>query len=134
MSALAQDQKISCSAVPAAVRLAFEKAFPKATMKACAKKVEGGKTAYEIESTEGEIRRDVLFHADGILIVVEEVTAVGNMPEPVQRAVRKKYPGGVITLSKKVMRGATVLYEFRVKYRGKVEEVFFDASGNEVEE
>ena len=32
------------------------------------------------------------------------------------------------------MRGTTVLYEFRVKHRGKVEEVFFDASGNEVEE
>jgi hypothetical protein len=131
-SALAQEQKISCTAVPTAVREAFAKAFPKATIKGCAKEVEKGRTSYEISSTEGETRRDVLFYADGRLIVVEEVIAFGSVPEPVQQAVHKRYPGGEIMLAEKLMRDATVLYEFRIKHRGKLVEVVFDPGGNEV--
>jgi hypothetical protein len=33
----AKEQKIRCEAVPAAVRAAFEQAYPKANIKACAK-------------------------------------------------------------------------------------------------
>jgi len=131
-SALAQEQKISCTAVPTAVREAFEKAFPKAIIKECAKEVEKGRTSYEISSTEGETRRDVLFYADGRLIVVEETIAFGSVPEPVQQAVHKRYPGGEITRAEKVMRDATVLYEFRIKHRGKLVEIVFDTGGNEV--
>ena len=131
-SALAEEQEISCDAVPRAVRAAFEKAFPKATIKECAKEVEKGKTAYEISSTEGGTRRDVLFHADGRLIVVEEAIPIASAPDPVQQAVRKMYPGGEIRLAEKITRDGAVLYEFRVKHRGKLEEVVFDPSGNEV--
>jgi hypothetical protein len=133
-TALAEEQEISCNAVPAAVRAAFEKAFPKATIKECAKEVERGKTAYEISSTEGETRRDVLFYADGRLIVIEEAIPIESTPDPVQRAVRKMYPGGEITLAEKITRDGAVLYEFRVKLRGKHVEVVFDASGNEVKQ
>jgi uncharacterized membrane protein YkoI len=133
-SALAEEQEISCDAVPRAVRAAFEKAFPKATIKECAKEVEKGKTAYEISSTEGGTRRDVLFYADGRLIVIEEAIPIESTPDPVQRAVRKMYPGGEITLAEKISRDGSVLYEFRVKLRGKHVEVVFDASGNEVKQ
>src|SRR5262245_6046459 len=95
-SSLAEEQEISCDAVPRAVRAAFEQAFPKATIKECAKELEKGKTAYEISSTEGETRRDVLFYADGRLIVIEEAIAIESTPEAVQRAVRKMYPGAEI--------------------------------------
>ena|SRR5262245_30659879 len=133
-SALAEEQEISCDAVPRAVRAAFEKAFPKATIKECAKEVEKGKTAYEISSTEGGTHRDVLFYADGRLIVIEEAIPIESTPDPVQRAVRKMYPGGEITLAEKITRDGAVLYEFRVKLRGKHVEVVFDASGNEVKQ
>jgi hypothetical protein len=129
---LAQEQKISCTAVPTAVREAFEKAFPKAAIKGCAKEVEKGKTAYEISSTEGETRRDVLFHADGRLIVVEEAIAFASVPEPVQQAVHRKYPGGEIMRAEKLMREGSLLYEFRIKHRGKLVETVFDPGGNEV--
>lgn len=130
--ALALEQKISCTAVPTTVREAFAKAFPKATIKGCAKEVEKGKTSYEISSTEGETRRDVLFYADGRLIVVEEAISFGSVPEPVQQAVHKRYPGSEIMLAEKLMRDATVLYEFRIKHRGKLVEIVFDTNGNEV--
>jgi hypothetical protein len=132
-SVSAQEQEISCDDVPRAVRAAFEKAYPKATVNACAEEVEAGKTVYEIASREGGTGRDVLFEADGGLILVEETVAVGDVPDPVQQAVHKMYPNSVITLAEKIMRDATVLYEFRVKDRGGLEEIVFDGSGKEVE-
>ena len=131
-SVLAEEQAISCDAVPKPVRAAFEKAFPKASITECAKEVEKGKTAYEISSTEGGTRRDVLFHADGSLIVIEEAIPIESTPDPVQQAVRKMYPGGEITVAEKITRDGAVLYEFQVKHRGKQVEIVFDPSGNEV--
>jgi hypothetical protein len=132
-SASAQEQKISCDEVPGPVRTAFERAYPGAAVKGCAEEVEAGKTVYEIQSVEGGTGRDALFHADGAVIVVEETVAVGNVPEPVQQAVHKRYPNGVITLAEKVTRDAAVLYEFRVKDGDSFEEIVFDGSGKEVE-
>src|SRR3954452_19450712 len=117
-SVSAQEQEISCDEVPRAVHAAFAKAYPKATIKACAKEVEEGETVYEIASMERGTGRDVLFHADGIVIFVEETIAVGDVPNPVQQAVNNMYPDGAITLAEKIMRDATVLYEFRVKDHG----------------
>src|SRR5262245_64073301 len=88
-SALTEEQKLSCRAVPAPVRTAFEKAFPKAKIKHCSREVEKDKTAYEIASLEGETRRDVTFSADGTMVSVEEAIAFGSAPEAVQRAVKE---------------------------------------------
>ena len=132
-SVSAQEQEISCEDVPMAVHATFAQAYPKATIKGCAKEVEEGETVYEIASIEGETGRDVLFHADGMVIVVEETIAVGTAPDPVQQAVHKMYPDGVISLAEKIMRDATVLYEFRVKNDDTLEEIVFDGSGTKVE-
>ena len=128
--AIAEEQKISCDQVPSVVRSAFTTAFPKAVINECATELEGGKTAYEISSREGEIGRDVLFYPDGTLIVVEERIAAGDAPDPVQQAVRQAFPGGEIELAEKVTRGASLLYEFRLKHQGKQLEVVLDSSGN----
>jgi hypothetical protein len=132
-SVSAQEQEIPCDGVPDAVRAAFEKAYPKATVNACAQEVEAGETVYEIASKEGGTGRDVLFRADGGLILVEETVALGDVPDPVRQALHDGYPDGEVTLAEKIMRDAAVLYEFRVKGRGGLEEIVFDGSGKEVE-
>jgi hypothetical protein len=132
-SASTQEQNISCEDVPAAARAAFEKAYPKATVRGCAQEVEDGKTAYEIASTEGETGRDVLFYADGTLIVVEETIALGEVPRPVQEALHKGYSDEDVKLTEKIMRDGTVLYEFQVERQGKPVEIAFDPNGNPVE-
>ena len=132
-SVSAQEREIPCDHVPSAVRAAFEEAYPKATVDACAEEVEAGKTVYEIASREGGTGRDVLFEAGGGLILVEETVALGDVPDPVRQAVHEMYPDGVVTLAEKIMRDATVLYEFRVKDRDGLEEIVFDGSGKEVE-
>jgi hypothetical protein len=126
------EQKIACKEVPAPVRAAFAKTYPKATIKGCATELEEGKTAYEITSTEGKTGRDVLYYPDGKLIVVEETIAQGGLPEPVRQAVRKSFPGGSISLSEKVTRDASVAYEFHLKHKGKSWQVVFDPDGKEV--
>jgi hypothetical protein len=128
----AKEQKVSCDAVPAPVRAAFEKAFSKATINECVKDVERRKTTYEIVSTEGEINRHVRFHPDGKVMEVEEPIAIANVPEPAKRAVQKKYPKGDVTLVEKVTRGEQVVYEFRVKNRKKIRQILLDADGKKV--
>jgi putative PepSY-like beta-lactamase-inhibitor len=134
-TAFAQDQEqiVQCKKVPVAVRSAFEKAYPKARIKGCAKELEKSKTAYEISSVEGKKGRDVLYYPDGRVIVVEETIAIGILPTPVKQAVHKKFPNGEIILAEKLMRGSAVTYEFQIKHKGKIVEIAFDPKGNEVE-
>jgi hypothetical protein len=126
------EQKVSCASVPAQVRTAFEKMFPRAMIKACATELELGKKAFEISSREGKINRDVLFYPDATLIVVEESIDFDQLPEPVREAVQKAVPRQAIKLSEKVTRGETVYYEFHIRRGNKDEELAFDPMGKEV--
>jgi hypothetical protein len=140
VSAQDEGQEISCQGIPAAVRAAFEQAYPKATIKGCSEEVENGKTAYEIASVADESGRDelvpfdqdVLFHTDGTLILVEQAIAVGDIPGPVDLAIFTRHSGGVIIFAEKVMRDATVLYEVQLREQDRSVEILFDAHGNEV--
>jgi Putative beta-lactamase-inhibitor-like, PepSY-like len=131
-SASAQEEAIKCDKVPPAVHTAFQTAYPKATIRDCSKEIEKGKVAYEISSTEDKTRRDILYHEDGTLIVVEEAIPAGELPEPVRLAIGKKYPGRPVTLAERLTRDSTVSYEIRLKHRGKLLELVYDPGGKEV--
>ena len=134
-NASAEERKIDCKDVPATVRTAFDEAYPTAAMKACAEELHNGQTAYEIISTDGDTARDVVFAADGKLIVAEEAIPTANLPEPVQQALRKKYPSRAIALAETVRRDGTITYEIHLKpleRGGASEQIVFDASGNEM--
>jgi len=130
--ASAQEQAIKCDKVPAAVTTAFKTAYPKATIRDCSKEIEKGKVAYEISSIEDKTHRDILYHEDGTVIVVEEAIPSGDLPEPVRLAISKKYPKGPITLAERLTRDSTVSYEIRLKSRGKTLELVYDPDGKEV--
>jgi Putative beta-lactamase-inhibitor-like, PepSY-like len=129
--ASAQEQAIKCDKVPAAVTSAFKTAYPKATIRDCSKEIEKGKTAYELSSIEDKTRRDILYHEDGTVIVVEEAIPEGDLPEPVRLAISKKYPKGPITLAERLTRDSTVSYEVRLKHRGKLLELVYSPDGKE---
>ena len=130
-NASAQERDISCQDVPAAVRAAFNRAYPKAAIKDCSQEIEDGKTAYEIASKEDHTGRDVLFYADGTVIVVEETIAVGDIPKAVKDALHKRYSDKQVKLAEKVMRQGTVLYEFQIHHQGGIVEVVLDGTGHE---
>ena len=128
-----QETKIAKKDVPAAVIAAFEKAYPKATMKGFSREMEKGKTVYEVESVEGKMTRDATYSADGKLQVVEESVEMKDVPAAVQQALEKKYPKAKVNRAEKVMEGSSVGYEFHVTTaQGKKAEVKFDAAGKEV--
>ncbi|NRQ16436.1 PepSY-like domain-containing protein [Ensifer sesbaniae] len=132
--ASAEEQEIACKKVPSAVRDAFDKAYPNATVKACAKEVKNGELMYEIESIEGKTARDVVYDRDGGVIVVEESLPMEAVPEAVRTAVSTKFAGGKIKLAEKLMRDGKERYEFQIAYQGKNLEAIFDPDGSEVKE
>ena len=127
-----EEEAIKCDKVPAAVTTAFKTAYPKATIRDCSKEIEKGKTAYEISSREDKTRRDILYHEDGTVIVVEEAIPEGDLPEPVRLAISKKYPKGPIILAERLTRNSTISYEVRVKHRGKTMELIYNPEGKEL--
>lgn len=129
----AGESKVTKKDVPVAVIAAFEKAYPKATIKGFSKEVEKGQTLYEIESVEGKMTRDATYAADGKVHAVEESVDMKDVSAAVQQALEKKYPKAKIRTAEKVMEGTSVGYEFKVTTpEGKKAEVKFDAKGKEV--
>lgn len=132
--ASAEEQQIACQKVPSAVRDVFDKAYPNATIKACAKEVKNGELIYEIESVEGKTARDVLYDRDGGVIVVEESLPMEAVPQAVRTAVNTKFAGGKITLAEKLMRDGKERYELQIAHQGRNLEAVFDPDGTEVRE
>ena len=128
----AEEHSVQCDDVPAAVRTAFGKSFPKATVRSCVKEEEMGKSAYEVTSTEGKTTRDVLFDADGALLVVAEAIAAADLPKAVKQTWEKKFANYTIVLVEKVMRHNEVTYEIQSTHLGKLSENVFDGSGKEL--
>lgn len=54
-----------------AIEAAFKKAYPNATVKAVSKEKEDGKVQYEVESMDGTQARDVIYLADGTLVLMK---------------------------------------------------------------
>ncbi len=126
------ETKVARKDVPAPVLAAFEKAYPKATIKGFSKEKEKGQTVYEVESVEGKTHRDVSYAADGKLLITEESVEMKDVPAAVQQALNRKYPKAKVDLAEKVTEGTSVGYEFHLTTAaGKKAEVKFDAKGKE---
>jgi hypothetical protein len=123
------EKKLARKEVPAAVLAAFERAYPKAKILGYTEETEDGKTAYEIESVEGKVHRDVLYWHDGTLIVIEETLPVSEMPRAVQDAIKRVSPSGVIEISEILKRGKTVEYEVLIREGKRSFELVLDPAG-----
>ena len=100
---------------PAAVATAFQKAYPNATVTHAAKEVEDGKTTYELETMDRGTRRDLVYAADGTLLVEEEVIAADAVPAPVTAAVKARYKSATLSVCEKVTTKGVVTYELQLK-------------------
>ncbi len=127
-----KEQQVNRKGVPAVVVVAFEKAYPNATIKGYSKEKDNGKVTYEVECVEGTVMRDVTYAADGTLISVEETVETSELPTGVKAALDKNFPGGKIRKAEKIIKGDVITYEFKIKHNGRTTEVVFDPEGNEV--
>ena len=100
---------------PAPVEAAFKKAYPNATVKTVSKETEDGKVQYEVESMDGAQARDLVYLADGKLVLYEELIAQTDVPAAVMTALKAKYPKATVSRAEKLFQDGTMNYELAVK-------------------
>jgi hypothetical protein len=115
--------------LPAAIKAAFDAAYPSATIKNVSMEKEDGEIHYEVESMDGTMARDLIYRADGTVVEMEEGLAESDLPRPVLDAVAGKYPKGKILKAERLTRGTTVSYELQIKVGRKTHQVVFDPTG-----
>ena len=126
------DRKLTRAQVPAPVLAAFEKAYPKATVRGYEMDQEDGTTLYEIASVEGGKTREVSYRPDGSVSEVEEAMAPGALPAGVVQAVGALIPKATIRRAERVTRGDVIQYEVGLLQGTKKSERVFDATGKAV--
>lgn len=128
----AGEEKIAKKDLPREVLSAFEKAYPKASIKGLSREEEGGSVFYEIESLDGKTARDILYTSDGKMAEIEEAIAVKQLPVAVKAAATKGYPKGKIVKAEKVIRESVVEYELHISVGKAKHEIVVDPAGNVV--
>jgi hypothetical protein len=129
-----QEKKISKRQVPKVVLKAFHDGYPNAKVKQYIKEVDKGTTYYEVETTEGKTRRNVLYTPDGTVAVVEELISENNLPDQVKEAVKQNYAGSKIQRIEKATKGTDTKYEILFLKKKKKMEVVFTPSGNVIKD
>ena len=127
-----QTKKLRKEDLPVAVRTAFEKTYPNASIKGVGQEKEDGKLLYEIESVDGSTNRDILYTLEGKAWEVEESIALDSLPGVVRKAIQKESPGGKVMKAEKVTRGKVLEYELHVEKNKHITELVIDAKGNVV--
>ncbi|MEI8134157.1 MAG: PepSY-like domain-containing protein [bacterium] len=124
-----QELKITKKTLPPAVLTSFTKSYPAAKIHGMNKETKKGVTYYEIESSEGKVKRDVLYTSDGSVAEVEEIIGLGEIPQAIKDAVTKQNPKDKITSAEKVMRGTSIQYDLEMKSKNKSYEVSYSLDG-----
>jgi hypothetical protein len=128
---LAQEKEIDARQLPPAVSAAFHAAYPHAVIKGAAVEIENDVTCYEIESVDGQTRRDLLYAADGKVLETEESLDPAALPGAVSRKVAETYPAGKIQKAEKTTDpSGKIDYELLVQSGEKRFEIVLDPAGN----
>ena len=126
---VAGEKKISKKDVPAAVLKAFTSAYPNAKAHAYAKETEKGETFYELETTDGTAKRDILFKADGTIAEVEEMLTKESIPDAVSKTLSGEFPKAKIIGVEKTTKGTDVTYEAHIMNGKEKLEVVMNGDG-----
>lgn len=124
-----KEQKFTKKDLPASVLTAFETAYPKAAIKEVCKETDSSATIYEIESTDGGMKRTVSYWADGKIEEIEDAVSLKDLPQAAQQSIAKNYPKGEVENVEKVTKKDVVTFEALVVNGEERIEVVFDSSG-----
>lgn len=124
-----QEQSVKKNNVPKPILEAFQKAYPKATIKGFSKETDQGKLIYEVESIEGRVSRDISYTADGTVITIEERLPVDELPSAVKSSLAKEFPKVKVSKAEKITKGSTTQYELLLGLGREKHEVVFDGGG-----
>ena len=114
--------------VPAAVKNAFSAKYSNATHVTWGK--ENAKE-YEAEFKLNNTNVSANFGLTGNWVETETVIPITDLPAVVTDAIKKKYPGAVITMAEKLeMPGGKLLYEAAFKVNGKKKSLELNPDGS----
>jgi hypothetical protein len=102
-------------APPAAVKKAFDQAYPGASIAATTQERDGSRTLFRIDSLQKGRRRIVQYDANAAVIEVAEQVQEQELPAPVAAAMHS-HPRAIYVSGLKVTRGKSV--EYRLTVRG----------------
>jgi hypothetical protein len=101
--------------LPPAVKTAFEKAYPGATISCATQQRDGSRTVFRVDSAQNGKRRTVLYDANAGVIEVAEQVDEKELPAPVAAAMHS-HRRAIYVSGLKVTRGSSV--EYRLTVRG----------------
>jgi hypothetical protein len=138
-AALAKDEYLKESDVPAQVLAAFKKKYPNARAdkfeREPGKGTEKGKTIYEIKFRDAGKKLEVELTPEGTIIAEEEVITQKQLPEAVRKSFAEtEYGKGPWKLKQIERKGPPdkkdeVIYEIEVMAKGEVVELSYDPAG-----
>jgi len=104
---VAADEELKFDKLPKAVKDAAERILPKATWLSAVKVVDGGKTAYEVDGTDGKDRDVTLMitEAGKVVECETELKPAKKVPAKVLKAVTDKWPHFELTETHEIRHG-----------------------------
>ena len=108
------EKKPPAPEIPAAVMDAFQKSYPNAQVKSTEPEMIDSLTFYEVEFVDGEVKRSVLYAADGKVVMVEEEITVEELPDSVKQTAAMEFPTCEIKEIDRITRDDMVSYELEI--------------------
>ena len=132
-SLVAQDQKVSESAVPVAVKNTVTTQSHGAIVKGYLTEVEGGKRVYEVEMMVSGHSKDLQISPDGTLMEIEEQVEFASLSPEVQAGLTKAAAGAkIVKVESLIKRGKLVAYEANTVKGARKREIQVGPSGNKL--
>ncbi|HKE90108.1 MAG TPA: PepSY-like domain-containing protein [Gemmatimonadales bacterium] len=119
--------------LPPAVASAFHQTYPAARVLNVSKERRDGKVVYEIESRDGETRRDLIYSTTGAVLEIEERIPVDSVPAVVRAAAERRVAGGKLVGAERVTRGTVILFEVQLRLNGRSRFLTYDPEGKAVD-
>lgn len=125
------EEAVGFEQLPAAVQEAVKKAYPGATITACAKETEDGNVEYEVELKSGKLEAELDLDASGKILETEteEEIALDQLPATVRDALEKLVKGGKLLEAERITEDDSTAYEVEVQCGAVVLELGLDGSG-----
>ena len=124
-----KEVKITFDQVPAAVQAAVKAYATEAEITGIEDSDADGTKVIEFDIKKADKSFEVAFLKDGKLFSTEEVVAMSDLPEAVQKAIAKKGKKSTIGKPEKVTQGDKISYEVVIEKKGKKTEYTFAPDG-----
>jgi hypothetical protein len=134
--AAAADKKLTVKDLPPAVQKTVQDTAKGAEIKNIGKEAEKGVTQYEVETMLNGKHRDFNVDSKGVLLVVEEETAIDDIPAAARAAILKNVGTGKLVMVETFAKpGTETMYEAAYTTKaGKKAEVLVKADGTETKD